>query len=181
MVDSNCLYIGSSCIVLHPRLLLTMVPLQTTNNTISHKHSKLSRIQSHLFHRLLSDFVSSLVVLTSVLFTSNCSWFFSPLSLHVVLILSNFLNHLIVFIVDLFKSSKAKYKTKPMWIIVLSLPLPVVTNYVYMIIFQVGVDFTGSNGEPTSPRSLHYINPYQPNEYMQAIQSVGMVCQDYDT
>ncbi|XP_053401180.1 copine-3-like isoform X3 [Mercenaria mercenaria] len=47
--------------------------------------------------------------------------------------------------------------------------------------FTVGVDFTGSNGDPTSPVSLHYINPNQPNEYMQAIQAVGAVCQDYDT
>ena len=47
--------------------------------------------------------------------------------------------------------------------------------------FKVGVDFTGSNGDPTTPTSLHYINPYQPNEYMQAIQAVGAVCQDYDT
>ena len=53
--------------------------------------------------------------------------------------------------------------------------------HVHEIVFQVGVDFTGSNGEPTSPNSLHYINPYKPNDYMQAIQAVGAVCQDYDT
>ncbi|XP_062569286.1 copine-3-like [Saccostrea cucullata] len=47
--------------------------------------------------------------------------------------------------------------------------------------FTVGIDFTGSNGNPSSPNSLHYINPYQPNEYMLAIQAVGNVCQDYDT
>ncbi|XP_064641823.1 copine-3-like isoform X2 [Lineus longissimus] len=47
--------------------------------------------------------------------------------------------------------------------------------------FTVGIDFTGSNGNPSSPNSLHYINPYAPNEYMQAISSVGAVCQDYDT
>ena len=48
-------------------------------------------------------------------------------------------------------------------------------------ILQVGVDFTGSNGNPSHPGSLHYINPYEPNEYMQAITAVGAVCQDYDT
>ena len=46
--------------------------------------------------------------------------------------------------------------------------------------FTVGVDFTASNGNPATPQSLHYINPYQPNEYMKAIQSVGAVIQDYD-
>lgn len=47
--------------------------------------------------------------------------------------------------------------------------------------FTVGIDFTGSNGNPAHPTSLHYINPHQPNEYMQAIRVVGDVCQDYDT
>ncbi|WAR12868.1 CPNE4-like protein, partial [Mya arenaria] len=43
----------------------------------------------------------------------------------------------------------------------------------------VGVDFTGSNGDPRQPNSLHYINPYQPNEYQQAIQAVGSVGVDF--
>ncbi|XP_076469847.1 copine-3-like [Babylonia areolata] len=47
--------------------------------------------------------------------------------------------------------------------------------------FTVGVDFTASNGNPRDPNSLHYIHPYQPNEYQQAIRSVGDVCQDYDS
>ncbi|KAK6185840.1 hypothetical protein SNE40_007986 [Patella caerulea] len=47
--------------------------------------------------------------------------------------------------------------------------------------FTVGIDFTGSNGNPREPSSLHYINPNQPNEYMQAIRAVGYVCQDYDS
>lgn len=47
--------------------------------------------------------------------------------------------------------------------------------------FTVGIDFTGSNGNPLDPHSLHYINPRQPNEYMMAIRAVGDVCQDYDT
>ncbi|XP_053401185.1 copine-3-like isoform X2 [Mercenaria mercenaria] len=62
--------------------------------------------------------------------------------------------------------------------------VPSFLEFIYggmQINFTVGVDFTGSNGEPTDPQSLHYINPYQPNEYMQAIQAVGAVCQDYDT
>ncbi|XP_043921715.1 copine-3 [Protopterus annectens] len=46
--------------------------------------------------------------------------------------------------------------------------------------FTVGIDFTGSNGDPRSPTSLHYINPHGFNEYLAAIWSVGLVIQDYD-
>ncbi|ELW46914.1 Copine-3 [Tupaia chinensis] len=45
---------------------------------------------------------------------------------------------------------------------------------------EVGVDFTGSNGDPRSPDSLHYISPNGVNEYLTAIWSVGLVIQDYD-
>ena len=45
----------------------------------------------------------------------------------------------------------------------------------------MGIDYTASNGDPRSPQSLHFMNPYEPNEYLQAIQSVGDVVQDYDT
>ncbi|XP_066579405.1 copine-3 isoform X1 [Amia ocellicauda] len=47
--------------------------------------------------------------------------------------------------------------------------------------FIVGIDFTGSNGDPRSPESLHYISPQGYNEYLTAIWSVGMVIQDYDS
>lgn len=47
--------------------------------------------------------------------------------------------------------------------------------------FTVAVDFTGSNGNPRMPDSLHYMDPYRPNQYMQAIKAVGNVCQDYDS
>ncbi|XP_010077629.1 PREDICTED: LOW QUALITY PROTEIN: copine-1-like, partial [Pterocles gutturalis] len=47
--------------------------------------------------------------------------------------------------------------------------------------FTVGVDFTGSNGDPKSPDSLHYVSPDGINEYLIAIWSVGSVVQDYDT
>lgn len=45
---------------------------------------------------------------------------------------------------------------------------------------QVAIDFTGSNGDPRSPQSLHYISPQGVNEYLSAIWSVGNVIQDYD-
>jgi len=52
--------------------------------------------------------------------------------------------------------------------------------------FTLAVDFTGSNGNPTSPDSLHYrgnpSNPNQhPNQYVTAIRSVGEIVQDYDS
>lgn len=43
------------------------------------------------------------------------------------------------------------------------------------------VDFTASNGDPKSPSSLHYINPYRPNPYANALRAVGNIIQDYDT
>eukprot|EP00069_Balaena_mysticetus_P021439 bmy_00591T0 len=47
--------------------------------------------------------------------------------------------------------------------------------------FTVGVDFTGSNGDPSSPDSLHYLSPAGVNEYLTALWSVGSVVQDYDS
>jgi len=52
--------------------------------------------------------------------------------------------------------------------------------------FTLAVDFTGSNGNPNSPDSLHYrgnpSNPNQhPNQYVTAIRSVGEIVQDYDS
>ncbi|XP_071341823.1 copine-3-like isoform X5 [Trachinotus anak] len=47
--------------------------------------------------------------------------------------------------------------------------------------FTVAIDFTGSNGDPRSPQSLHYISPEGVNEYLSAIWSVGNVIQDYDS
>ncbi|BFZ10964.1 hypothetical protein BsWGS_14003 [Bradybaena similaris] len=47
--------------------------------------------------------------------------------------------------------------------------------------FTVAVDFTASNGNPQSPTSLHYINPYQLNQYAAAISAVGEIIQDYDS
>lgn len=44
----------------------------------------------------------------------------------------------------------------------------------------MAIDFTASNGDPRNSCSLHYINPYQPNEYLKALIAVGEICQDYD-
>jgi copine 5/8/9 len=45
----------------------------------------------------------------------------------------------------------------------------------------IAVDFTASNGDPRSPTSLHYMDPYQPNLYARALRAVGDIIQDYDT
>uniref|UniRef100_A0AAX7VVW7 Copine-3 n=1 Tax=Astatotilapia calliptera TaxID=8154 RepID=A0AAX7VVW7_ASTCA len=47
--------------------------------------------------------------------------------------------------------------------------------------FTVGIDFTGSNGDPRSPNSLHYMSADGLNQYLSALWSVGHVVQDYDT
>ncbi|XP_017157432.1 copine-3-like isoform X1 [Poecilia reticulata] len=47
--------------------------------------------------------------------------------------------------------------------------------------FTIAIDFTGSNGDPISPQSLHYISPDGYNEYLQAIWAVGNVIKDYDS
>jgi len=46
----------------------------------------------------------------------------------------------------------------------------------------VAIDFTGSNGDPRSPESLHYIDPSgKLNAYQNIISSVGHVLEKYDT
>lgn len=45
----------------------------------------------------------------------------------------------------------------------------------------MGIDFTGSNGDPHSPNSLHYMSQDGVNQYLAALWSVGQVIQDYDT
>ena len=48
---------------------------------------------------------------------------------------------------------------------------------------MVGIDYTGSNLDPSNPSSLHYINPNGDgiNEYEAAIDRVGRVLEQYDT
>ena len=42
------------------------------------------------------------------------------------------------------------------------------------------IDFTGSNGVPRMPSSLHYNNPMQRNQYQKAIEAVGEILLNYD-
>jgi len=45
----------------------------------------------------------------------------------------------------------------------------------------VAIDFTGSNGDPRQPGTLHYINPNEKNDYEKAITAIGGVLANYDT
>ena len=56
----------------------------------------------------------------------------------------------------------------------------IISDHSFLTRQQVGIDFTASNGDPSQSTSLHYINPYAPNEYMQALTAVGEIIQDYD-
>ncbi|KAJ8271415.1 hypothetical protein COCON_G00102740 [Conger conger] len=42
------------------------------------------------------------------------------------------------------------------------------------------MSFLPSNGDPRNCCSLHYINPYQANEYLEALVAIREICQDYD-
>ena len=65
--------------------------------------------------------------------------------------------------------------------------LELVKNYTFLdyirggmeINLTVGIDFTGSNGHPTKPNSLHYLGT-QSNSYEIAIQSCGNIVAYYD-
>nr|CAJ2476277.1 unnamed protein product [Leishmania braziliensis] len=43
------------------------------------------------------------------------------------------------------------------------------------------IDFTGSNGAPSDPRSLHFCSPYHPSSYVRAMLAVSNVVQEYDS
>ena len=45
---------------------------------------------------------------------------------------------------------------------------------------QIAIDFTLSNGDPSKPESLHYLD-MKKNEYLNAIKSVGNILQYYDS
>ena len=46
---------------------------------------------------------------------------------------------------------------------------------------MIAIDFTGSNGTPTSPSSLHYMNPTNLNQYQLAIMSIANILLNYDS
>eukprot|EP01022_Parablepharisma_sp_SALTPOND_P030078 TRINITY_DN752_c0_g1_i16.p2 TRINITY_DN752_c0_g1~~TRINITY_DN752_c0_g1_i16.p2 ORF type:complete len:598 (-),score=47.76 TRINITY_DN752_c0_g1_i16:5261-7054(-) len=48
------------------------------------------------------------------------------------------------------------------------------------IALTIAIDFTGSNGHPSDPSSLHYFDLEQ-NQYLQAITNVGQILENYDS
>lgn len=46
---------------------------------------------------------------------------------------------------------------------------------------MVAIDFTGSNGDPRDPRSLHYLQQNRMNDYETVISQVGSILAPYDT
>ncbi|KAM8876155.1 copine-7 [Synchiropus splendidus] len=85
-----------------------------------------------------------------------------------------------------YKQKKRNYKNSGV-VILTELKLHRVYSFLDYIMggcqihFTVAIDFTASNGDPRNSCSLHYINPYQPNEYLKALIAVGEICQDYDS
>ncbi|CAI5782385.1 copinecopine-7 [Podarcis lilfordi] len=85
-----------------------------------------------------------------------------------------------------YKLKKRNYKNSGV-VILLDLKIHRVYSFLDYIMggcqihFTVAIDFTASNGDPRNSCSLHYINPYQPNEYLKALVAVGEICQDYDS
>ena len=85
------------------------------------------------------------------------------------------------------KKKGAKYKNSGTVILndILIETVPSFLDYIQggtQVNFTLAVDFTGSNGNPKSPTSLHYQDPTgRPNQYVTAITSVGEIIQDYDS
>uniref|UniRef100_A0A8C8RS11 C2 domain-containing protein n=1 Tax=Pelusios castaneus TaxID=367368 RepID=A0A8C8RS11_9SAUR len=69
-----------------------------------------------------------------------------------------------------YKAKKKNYKNSG---IVILNQCKVPCNFFFL--FQVAIDFTASNGDPRNSCSLHYIHPYQPNEYLKALVAVGEI------
>lgn len=46
---------------------------------------------------------------------------------------------------------------------------------------SVAIDFTGSNGVPSQPNSLHFMYGKVPNQYQLAINAIGNILMNYDS
>lgn len=51
----------------------------------------------------------------------------------------------------------------------------------HQINLTVAIDFTASNGDPRNSTSLHFNSPTQPNQYQNAITSIGSILDYYDS
>eukprot|EP00759_Apiculatamorpha_spiralis_P016691 PhF_6_TR2279/c0_g1_i1/m.3952 len=62
--------------------------------------------------------------------------------------------------------------------------IPTMLDYMrggFQLNLTTSIDFTGSNGDPRNPSSLHYVSPAAPNQYMMAIMAVGEILTHYVT
>ena len=60
--------------------------------------------------------------------------------------------------------------------------VPTLTQYLFgglELHFSVAIDFTASNGDPSSTQSLHHDSPAAPSAYVNALTSVGAVLEPY--
>ena len=84
------------------------------------------------------------------------------------------------------KSKKKKYKNSGKLVFESIKPIKTHSFIEFLrggleVSLMVAIDFTGSNGDPKSKSSLHYINPDgSDNAYMKAIRSVGSILAAYD-
>jgi hypothetical protein len=46
---------------------------------------------------------------------------------------------------------------------------------------MIAIDFTGSNGDPSCPGTLHYRHGLTPNQYQEAIRAIGNILAPYDS
>ena len=61
---------------------------------------------------------------------------------------------------------------------------PSFTNFIkggLKLNMTAAIDFTGSNGSPIFPTSLHYLNSNTPNQYEVALNAISKVLLSYDT
>ncbi|KAJ6234835.1 copine [Anaeramoeba flamelloides] len=83
------------------------------------------------------------------------------------------------------KKKKRKYKNsgKIKFSEMLIEEQPTFLSYIHggcEISMVTAIDFTGSNGQPTQPSSLHYFDSYTVNDYQNAITTCGSILANYD-
>jgi hypothetical protein len=110
-------------------------------------------------------------------------------SLLLLLLCSHTSNGRLALINPKLKASKGASYTQSGWLRVASgsvTPQPSFLDFISggcELNFLVAIDFTGSNGDPKLPTSLHYRDPsgMTRNQYQAAIEAVGGVLEYYDT
>ncbi len=84
------------------------------------------------------------------------------------------------------KMKKSKYKNSGVLCVqkIEIVQVPTFLDYIKggcRVSLMVAIDFTGSNGDPSNPNSLHFRRSGVMNQYQAAIQSVGNILAPYDS